>query len=268
KGKYTFDDNGYYTGNFSQGYFSGHGIRVWGNGDNYEGMWQQDEMQGQGKLTLSNGDYFEGVFSCSKFLRGKIECHYPNGDFYIGEYSENGFNGFGYIRYSNGATYEGCWKNNDYSGHGKVIRLDGIEIEGDWTDSKNANNVIWWEKGTTKNGRIVNNVFQESEESRQIIYANRGSTASGSISSRLPENLVEEMIFKAVKENPFSSNAVDLSSSIGSLGDSRWPASEGWVKMQSVVKVKNKSTGYEYTVTVHYVANKRTYEVDDFKIKN
>lgn len=43
----------------------------------------------------------------------------------------------------------------------------------------------------------------------------------------------------------------------GALTDQRWLAREGWVKMQQV----------EGGVTIHYVWNKRTGAVDDFKFK-
>lgn len=46
------------------------------------------------------------------------------------------------------------------------------------------------------------------------------------------------------------------------LNDKRWKASDGWVKMQSVVKTANGNK-----ITIHYVYNKVTGEFDDFKFK-
>ncbi len=46
------------------------------------------------------------------------------------------------------------------------------------------------------------------------------------------------------------------------LNDSRWLASEGWVKMQQVVDLG----GQGGTINVHYVMNTITGAVDDFKI--
>jgi hypothetical protein len=45
------------------------------------------------------------------------------------------------------------------------------------------------------------------------------------------------------------------------MSDPRWPASEGWVKMQQIVKTS------EGDVNVHYVRNTITGQVDDLKIK-
>jgi filamentous hemagglutinin len=41
------------------------------------------------------------------------------------------------------------------------------------------------------------------------------------------------------------------------MNDSRWPASDGWVKMSETVN----------GVEVHYVENTVTGQVDDFKFK-
>jgi hypothetical protein len=45
------------------------------------------------------------------------------------------------------------------------------------------------------------------------------------------------------------------------MGDPRWPALKGWVKMQQVFKKQG-----EKDVCVHYVRNEKTGEIDDFKI--
>jgi hypothetical protein len=45
------------------------------------------------------------------------------------------------------------------------------------------------------------------------------------------------------------------------MTDSRWPASEGWVKMQMTF-----GSG-EDMINVHYVRNTVTGAIDDFKIK-
>lgn len=46
------------------------------------------------------------------------------------------------------------------------------------------------------------------------------------------------------------------------MNDSRWPASDGWVKMQSNV------SSYTGNTTIHFVYNKTTDIFDDFKIKD
>jgi hypothetical protein len=74
----------------------------------------------------------------------------------------------------------------------------------------------------------------------------------------LPNNLNEQMAMEQVKSNPLL-NAEELPFK---MGDTRWPSSDGWVKMQSVV---TDSSGNK--VNIHYVYNKITGAFDDFKFK-
>lgn len=46
------------------------------------------------------------------------------------------------------------------------------------------------------------------------------------------------------------------------MTDTRWPASDGWVKMQSVVQHADNTK-----TTIHYVYNEITGAFDDFKFK-
>lgn len=44
------------------------------------------------------------------------------------------------------------------------------------------------------------------------------------------------------------------------MTDPRWPASEGWVKMQQVIQPGGEP------INVHYLLNEATGAIDDFKI--
>ena len=78
----------------------------------------------------------------------------------------------------------------------------------------------------------------------------RGSTGRTTANTQ-----VEADSMKKVIGNP--QNGFDLSKKGLNMTDPRWPASEGWVKMtQNVDKVE-----------IHYVYNKITGAVDDFKFK-
>ena len=68
------------------GYFQGHGIRQWADGDLYDGDWHQDLKEGQGAYTYMSGDVYEG------------QWHKDQRD------------GFGRIQMSNGDTYDGEWR--------------------------------------------------------------------------------------------------------------------------------------------------------------
>lgn len=60
-----------------------------------------------------------------------------------------------------------------------------------------------------------------------------------------------------VKSNPIIGE--DLSKEDLFMKDLRWPASEGWVKMQQEVIT------YDGKIVIHYVRNTSTGWVDDFK---
>ncbi|MFE6650220.1 hypothetical protein ACFVJS_26920, partial [Nocardioides sp. NPDC057772] len=72
----------------------------------------------------------------------------------------------------------------------------------------------------------------------------------GSTGRTVPENLKEQMAMTAVRNNPAGSPVTRIK-----MGDSRWPGSDGWVKMQQI----------EGDVNIHYVYNTLTGSVDDFK---
>ncbi len=74
----------------------------------------------------------------------------------------------------------------------------------------------------------------------------------------IPNSLEEQMAMEQVKSNPLSA-AKELPLK---LGDDRWPALEGWVKMQSVVKNSDGSQ-----TVIHFLYNKVTGAFDDFKYK-
>ncbi|PLZ00437.1 hypothetical protein CY652_20770 [Burkholderia sp. WAC0059] len=68
----------------------------------------------------------------------------------------------------------------------------------------------------------------------------------------MPNSLNEQLAMQQVMSDPAAGTVVPLT-----IGDSRWPASEGWVKMAQNVN----------GVEVHYVMNTNTGAVDDFKFK-
>ncbi len=80
----------------------------------------------------------------------------------------------------------------------------------------------------------------------------------GSTGRTTPNSLNEQMAMHQVKSNPLE-NAYELSSI--EMSDPRWLASEGWVKMQSMVYYHGGKT------EIHFNYNKETGAFDDFKFK-
>jgi RHS repeat-associated protein len=84
----------------------------------------------------------------------------------------------------------------------------------------------------------------------------RGSTANGT-NRWLPRNLREQLAVDEAMQRPAAGESAS-----GALGDTRWPAGEGWVKLQRTVD----AGGREGPMSIHYNYNTQTGEVDDFKL--
>jgi hypothetical protein len=84
-----------------------------------------------------------------------------------------------------------------------------------------------------------------------------GSTANLSKGTTLARNLREQLAIKQALSNPTAGSQLPLK-----MTDPRWPASQGWVKMQQVIQ----SGGREGPINTHYLYNTITGAVDDAKI--
>lgn len=80
----------------------------------------------------------------------------------------------------------------------------------------------------------------------------------GNTGRTIPNTLNEQMAMHQVQSNPLEgATKVPLT-----MTDPRWPESEGWVKMQSVVQYADGTK-----TTIHFVYNETTGAFDDFKFK-
>ena len=94
-------------------------------------------------------------------------------------------------------------------------------------------------------------------KNKKVYETNVETETSYSTGRTIPNNLMEQLSMEKVKSNPLE-NAYRIPIE---LSDPRWPASEGWVKMQSVVEYSSGKT------VIHFVYNTITGEFDDFKFK-
>ncbi|MFV0424405.1 MAG: hypothetical protein ACK5K7_02390 [Bacilli bacterium] len=88
---------------------------------------------------------------------------------------------------------------------------------------------------------------------------------NGSTGRFVPNDVSEQMFLREVLEDPLkgATNTGNI------LGDSRWPAEEGWVKMQVTAERtyidSNLNIVSKPNSTIHYVYNTNTGQFDDFK---
>jgi hypothetical protein len=80
-----------------------------------------------------------------------------------------------------------------------------------------------------------------------------GSKSRGSTGRTTAGSLAEQRAMEYAKEYPEYGDVLDVN-----MKDERWPASDGWVKMEMDVD----------GVEVHYDYNLNTGETDDFKFKD
>ena len=78
----------------------------------------------------------------------------------------------------------------------------------------------------------------------------------GSTGRTQPVNLREQLAMEQVKSNPSAGHPLDIT-----MNDPRWPASEGWIKMQQIVPTSQGN------INIHYVYNQTLKIFDDFKFK-
>ncbi|MGN4032561.1 hypothetical protein ACS0ZG_02155, partial [Burkholderia gladioli] len=81
---------------------------------------------------------------------------------------------------------------------------------------------------------------------------NNAPLGLGSTGRAVPNNLQEQLALQQAMSNPAAGVQLPIP-----LGDSRWPAADGWVKMPQNVN----------GVEIHYVRNVNSGSVDDFKFK-
>ena len=99
----------------------------------------------------------------------------------------------------------------------------------------------------------VKSVSTVAKSSTVIKTASKGST--GRVT---PLNLNEQLAMKQVKSNPIAGTPLKKVS----MTDPRWPASQGWVKMQQLIPTSKGN------INIHYVYNQSLQIYDDFKFKN
>ena len=67
-GKFVYDNDSYYLGEWKDGYMHGYGKYVWPSGTFYEGELKKNFFHGQGRKTYADGTYEEGYFENDKLV--------------------------------------------------------------------------------------------------------------------------------------------------------------------------------------------------------
>jgi len=130
-------------------------------------------------LYTSNGLVFKG-----KFKGGVAECQkrimvFPDGSYYEGQISNNGFNGKGKF-ISSQVTYDGEWKNNRPDGQGTEIFKDTSTYTGNFKlGKKDQKGVFTW----LSNNKKYDGYFKNGEMHGRGILSIPSSGSSQNVSS-------------------------------------------------------------------------------------
>jgi hypothetical protein len=82
--------NGFYVGNFKNGYRTGKGTYFWDSGDYYFGDWSENKRTGKGVFYFTRGGKFEGGFK-NQYIHGKGEYMYNDGTHRLGFWKDGAF---------------------------------------------------------------------------------------------------------------------------------------------------------------------------------
>jgi len=177
-----------YEGEFKNNKFEGYGKCTYKSGDYYIGQWSDNKKHGKGVIydkynkikfegNFVKGNiegkgiiyYKEGIIKYEgNFINGKFEGYgkyfYRNGEYYIGQWSNNKKHGKGEIYYKEGnIKYEGYFINGNFEGDGKYFYKDGDYYLGQFLDDKkHGKGKIYDKEGNIKyEGNFVNDTFVE-----------------------------------------------------------------------------------------------------------
>jgi hypothetical protein len=115
-----------------------------------------------GMFSAPNGEKYVGEFSNGKY-EGKGTQITPNGSKYVGEFKNGKYDGTGTHTYSKGGQYVGDYRNNIRSGKGTYYTSVDNDIKGDmyvgeWRDDMaNGQGFFAWADGTTYMGEWKDN---------------------------------------------------------------------------------------------------------------
>ena len=158
-GRYIYDDDKYYIGEFKDNIPNGKGIKYYKYGNIlYDGNFNNGIFEGNGKYIWENGEYYVGQFK-NGLRHGKGTEYYSNGKtMYEGDYVNNKLEGNGKYIWEKGDYYIGQFKNGLKHGKGTLYYSTGnILYEGDWVNNKPEGNGIYnLEKGEYYIGKFKN----------------------------------------------------------------------------------------------------------------
>jgi len=183
------------------------------DGSIYEGNLYDGLYHGQGKLTLEDGTIFEGTYNAGTITYGTAD--YGNGNRYTGSFTNNKWNGKGFLHKGNGDFYLGQFSNGNITGSGEYYNSTSqTTISGKFTDGIATREVITKKNGHeptfsyfSENGSDITNQYINNKANDIVDKKNKAITSPlvnnlSHLSSKLQTLYPKEKEYLRVAENP------------------------------------------------------------------
>ena len=154
-GRIFLSNEEYLIGEFIFNKLNGLGEYYRNDGSIYRGSFFDGLPQGNGEEIYSNESTFKGFYLAGKKKYGKFM--WKNGNFYLGDFSDDLFHGFGVYTWGGDRSYEGDWKIGKMDGKGKLKLKDGSYYDGEFKEGKKSGKGLYvWNKDKYYDGNWKN----------------------------------------------------------------------------------------------------------------
>ena len=145
----------YLIGDFIFNKLNGQGEYYRNDGSIYRGSFFDGLPQGNGEEIFENYATFKGFYLAGKKKHGKFM--WKNGHYYLGDFHEDLFHGYGVYNWGQDRTYEGQWINGKMEGKGKLKLKDGSYYDGEFKEGKKWGKGLYvWNKDKYYDGNWKN----------------------------------------------------------------------------------------------------------------
>lgn len=134
-GRATYENGGFYVGDFRGGVRAGWGRHAFPGGAVHEGGWAADAPHGPGVLACPSTGRFVGTFDQGDRVTGEWVSA-DGRERYEGAWRGAARHGEGAGTLGPAARYTGAWADDAPHGHGVAVYADGSRYEGGWAAGK------------------------------------------------------------------------------------------------------------------------------------
>jgi len=144
-----------YTGDYSRGLRSGHGVLNFPDGAVYEGHFSENMRHGSGAMKHGPHSRYDGPWANDSAGTGEGDMSYPSGHRYVGDVSGGGRHGHGVLLNAmGGEVFDGYWRDDEAHGPGVITTEEG-NYNGQFSAGmKDGNGRFRWSAGQVYEGQF------------------------------------------------------------------------------------------------------------------